>query len=757
MADSDQQELEVHRYNPSSGKLKTKTYGFAVLPYFSWTKVTENGSIYYADAESRLFCLENATTGQYHQEINFREWGYDECIPSNLSSDEDGNLYFNDLCTPRLFKYDERWDELELIYEAEDVVIGETRYQDLYDMRMMNGHQVALANSYILNDNYFFIENLEQTDRYIIDEKRLSIWALLLRFLLSAVIAFAAISVVYGLYRYFKKTRSIMVKQVFIMCVVLLLGMGMLIYGIRHAIMNNMVAEANFQIYTLANNLQSALDVDELHRMDLPMSLSDDFYDELETRLELYAGDYFDVFPDAAYKDLYYKVFLCQDEQSYLLVSAKASEIHRGNGMNEIYSESNSITEQIGESDDGHVSFFVRTGEGVKELFCRKNIEHDGEICGKVEVGLDYEPYIKALKDIVGRYMVMILAVNIAVLAALVLMVRRTLRGLGKLRDGVNTLSEGNYNTLVDINSNDELEEIGNAFNRMTKKTKSYLDSIERLNTAYERFIPSEIFGILGKESVMEVQRGDNVVSNMAVMTINTSNFSTIGEAMDSVETFAYFNRFYGTISSIVKKSGGVVEDYRGEGMRCVYGNRTDDCIDCALEILEMSVMDPDGARLNMIIQRDDIMFGIVGSEENYEVVAASGILNNTYVLQEIAKQNEIPLLVTLSAYERIEGKEKYRLRYLGKARSRQEESGLLELYEVLDAYSQEGRKNKTLTLHHFHRGVDLFMDGDFHEARKAFTDVIRIDKRDKMAQMYLFLCDEMMERKPEDWNGYFG
>lgn len=54
--------------------------------------------------------------------------------------------------------------------------------------------------------------------------------------------------------------------------------------------------------------------------------------------------------------------------------------------------------------------------------------------------------------------------------------------GLSKLIDGTNEISKGNLETLVSLNTNDELELLGNSFNNMAKELKMKITAIDILN-----------------------------------------------------------------------------------------------------------------------------------------------------------------------------------------------------------------------------------------------------------------------------------
>ena len=80
-----------------------------------------------------------------------------------------------------------------------------------------------------------------------------------------------------------------------------------------------------------------------------------------------------------------------------------------------------------------------------------------------------------------------------------------------------------------------------------------------------------------------------------------------------------------------------------------------------------------------------------------------------------------------------------------------------VDLYDVIDAYPHEMKINKIMTRKTFEEGVNFFVKGDLVNARKKFIDVIKIDKNDKLAQSYIFMCDDYKENNgKKKWTGFF-
>lgn len=747
--------LCMKKYNPSTDKIEEiREYEFEVFPDISELIYTSIGSIYYTDYDNDLYCLYNTTTNEYNQKIDMEAFGFSQSIPDTLSYDKQGNIYYNDICSPRFIKYNEKENTLTQVYEPDAEVAEGFEYQSLVRVQIVNDTVIAQSNTTLLSDNFIFLKHGNEFT--LLNEKRLPLFNCIILFFISFIVCFFLLVLLFRFFNYILHAKSILVKQVSIITPLFLLCSFVVAFFMRYYLIQNMTNEAYFQLYTLSSNFAEKIDSEKMKTVELPLNQFDSYYDELEKELDVDITEFYEAVPKAVRRYLYYNVSVHREGKDYILLSNDQYQTSHLNGILQYYVDSNDIIKHSTQKGEIELKITQSTNK-IESMFCVYNVKDSlGEIVGKVEVGLVYTDYKAELEYTVRRFLLIILAVMLFIHMILIVMVNITLRGLNKLKQGVNDISEGNWNTVVDIHSNDELQEIGNGFNKMTRKVKLYLNSIENLNLAYEKFVPREILSVLNKDSILDIHLSDYVTKNMSVLTITTRNFYQIAEKMTTAESFTFLNQLYCILTSAVHHTNGIVEDYRAAGIRAIYDNSVDRCIDCVLEILEKIGTVEKNICLNTIIQRGDVMFGITGTSQRTAAVAVSDILNYTFMLEEMAQTNDINLLLTDDAYHAIAYPENYKCRYIGRIKNKKEKHSIINVFEVLDAYSLEDRKNKLLTMDIFHKGIEFFVQGDLEQARKCFIDVIHIDKNDKLAQSYIFLCDKFMNCLPDNWLGYY-
>ncbi|NLK38422.1 MAG: HAMP domain-containing protein [Epulopiscium sp.] len=749
--------LTLKQYNPTTEEFKEMAFEFEQMPKFSWIKYSNKNSIYYTTDEGGLYCLYNYRTKVYNKEINLETKGIEKSIPGNLSSDTEGNIYYYDVCTPSFVKYNEKTDDLERIFSGDDVIYGEYSFNELCNLKMIGDKLLSYSNTYKNNENFIIVQDGNEVNK--IGERCIKP----IRFiLLVAILTAVVFGILYGIYYLAKKafqTKSILLKQIFAAVPLLALGTFIIANYIHDRYLKIIINEADFQMYSLSANISNNLDAEILKDMDIPVDLNDPYFEKLDKSADISVDKFYSFMPDAIRKDFYYAVYLFKDGDTYLIYSADGSSSNHFKGIHEYFIESNTkkIKDFSSESSDGNLSFSQIEQEGGQWRYCNNYIlDKNGNKVGKVEVGIDFVEFETEVSKLFYHFTISIVVLMSVILIILVLMLKKTLHGLKKLKQGVAEIADANWDTVVDINSRDELEDIGNAFNKMTRKMKSYFDSIESLSVAYEKFVPKEMFHILQKGNILDVKPGDYVIKEMNVISISTRDFYSISEEMTTEENFNFVNTIYATLAQVIRREGGLVEDYHGGGLKAVFDSPADTCLNVVLEILErLRTLKNRNVGLNTVVQSGEIMFGVVGNKLGLDTAAASEVLNYTPLLESLAFSNNIGLLITQSTYNRIVNKDRYHCRYIGKIKDRKTHGRLVDLYDVIDAYPFEERQNKKMTKDLFEAGVKYYVEGQHSEARKYFIDVIRMDKNDKLAQTYIFLCDKYIDELPSSWEGY--
>jgi len=85
------------------------------------------------------------------------------------------------------------------------------------------------------------------------------------------------------------------------------------------------------------------------------------------------------------------------------------------------------------------------------------------------------------------------------------------------------------------------------------------------LTTSYSRFVPIDYLKFLHKERIMDVNLGDHVAKEMAVMFSDIRSFTSISETMTPQENFNFVNAYLKRVSPPIRNHNGLIVKYLGD------------------------------------------------------------------------------------------------------------------------------------------------------------------------------------------------
>lgn len=319
------------------------------------------------------------------------------------------------------------------------------------------------------------------------------------------------------------------------------------------------------------------------------------------------------------------------------------------------------------------------------------------------------------------------------------------------IKSKVLEMSEGQLGVQVSVQNRDELGDIAQVFNRMSHNIGVHISEVTELNEGYYKFVPSVIFGLLGKKSISEIRLGDYRRVPLEVLSMQVDAFEEKIRKMSSQEMFAFANRIYQLSVPLLTEKNGVVESYFNGGLNAIYLEGKKDALDSAISICQKLNSEKktgaDGSLKNVDltfgISRDDVLMGIVGHEERLAAVAMSEQMSIIGYLRSIGWKYKARILITGKTAESISDfEERYHSRLLGLLHISASDT-METIYDVYDGDEELQRELKEATREAFETGVRLFLDQRFHEARRAFVEVLKVFGNDYAAREYLYLCNQ--------------
>ncbi|MBV6624845.1 MAG: response regulator [Rivularia sp. (in: Bacteria)] len=292
-------------------------------------------------------------------------------------------------------------------------------------------------------------------------------------------------------------------------------------------------------------------------------------------------------------------------------------------------------------------------------------------------------------------------------------------------------------------------------------RIKSHL-KLSQTSKSYGRFVPHEYLNFLSKDSIIDVELGDHVSKEMAVMFSDIRSFTTISESMTPQENFDFVNNYLRQVSPIIRDNTGFIVKYLGDGMMAVFPNGADDAVTAGIEKLK-KVESQNISRIEnnqkpikvgIGVHFGHMMVGMVGETARMQGDAFSDNVNLTARLESLTKFYGVSLVISEQALGHLNNPEEYQMRFLDRVIVKGK-SEPIAIYEILNGEVEEVRNLKLQTLSDFENGLENYRCGDCTKAKEYFEKVLAVNGEDKAAALYLERVEELScNGIPQDWCG---
>ena len=116
-------------------------------------------------------------------------------------------------------------------------------------------------------------------------------------------------------------------------------------------------------------------------------------------------------------------------------------------------------------------------------------------------------------------------------------------------------------------------------------RIKTHLNLV-RINSAYSHYVPHEFLRYLKRDSIIDVQLGDNVEMEAAVLVSDIRDFTTLSEHMTPDENFTFINGYLAIAGPPIRRNGGFIDRYTGDSVMAVFPGGADDALAAARDTM---------------------------------------------------------------------------------------------------------------------------------------------------------------------------
>jgi len=277
-------------------------------------------------------------------------------------------------------------------------------------------------------------------------------------------------------------------------------------------------------------------------------------------------------------------------------------------------------------------------------------------------------------------------------------------------------------------------------------------EKLYQLNKAYERFVPNEFLALLDKQSIIEVQLGEQIEKEITILFADIRNFTNMSEKMTPQENFDFINAYLSRMEPVISSHHGFIDKYIGDGIMALFPTNADDALQAAINMLKrlagynLTRGRPGRPIINIGIGINAglLMLGTVGGQNRMDGTVISDAVNLASRVEQLTKIYGASLLITEHTYVKLVDPHQYCIRMIDivKVKGKSEK---VTIYEVFDADVPEMIALKNETLSHFKEGFAFYHCNKFNDAKPFFEKVLQINPNDKTVQFYLAQCQKAL------------
>ncbi|MDT8394395.1 MAG: adenylate/guanylate cyclase domain-containing protein [Bacteroidales bacterium] len=312
------------------------------------------------------------------------------------------------------------------------------------------------------------------------------------------------------------------------------------------------------------------------------------------------------------------------------------------------------------------------------------------------------------------------------------------------------------------VRTNDEIGKLTEGYNEMSRRLKVYIENISMINEANARFVPKQFLEYLGKDSIADIELGDQIQKEMTVLFTDIRDFTSISEQMTPKENFNFLNNYLGYMEPVIRNNHGFVDKFIGDSIMALFPEKTEDAINAAIEmriklvefnhIINQFGQQPIDSGIG--IHAGSLMLGIVGGEGRMEGTVISDAVNLASRLEGLTKIYGAAIIITEETLIKITDPTNYNYRFLDIVQVKGKKEAVY-IFEIIDGDPEDIREMKSKSKDLFVQALQHYKNKEFKIAMEKFKNVVSINPYDHAALLYTGRCQKYIDHGfPNDWDG---
>jgi len=282
---------------------------------------------------------------------------------------------------------------------------------------------------------------------------------------------------------------------------------------------------------------------------------------------------------------------------------------------------------------------------------------------------------------------------------------------------------------------------------------------LAEVQSAYSRFVPPQLLELLGKESILDVDWGNQAEKKMTILFSDIRGFASMSERMSPQQCFDFINDYLSFMEPVVLAHGGFIDKYIGDSVMALFPARGDDALRAALGMLaeldqfnaqrsiqqgELAFDHPErrGGDVHIGIGMNSglLMLGVIGGSNRMEVTVISDAVNLASRVETLTKTYQTPILITQHTLNSIRHSGDFSIRFIDRVRVRGKHLAQ-SIYEVFDADPPALKAAKLASRDTFEDALAHYHFRRMDEALTLFSDCLEHNPGDTPAAVYWQRC----------------
>ncbi len=289
-----------------------------------------------------------------------------------------------------------------------------------------------------------------------------------------------------------------------------------------------------------------------------------------------------------------------------------------------------------------------------------------------------------------------------------------------------------------------------NGYADAIQQIEQLVEEQKDIQTALRRFFPNQLLFFLQKNNITEIKTGDSSELSMTVLSMDIRSFTSISEQLTPDEVFILLNQYFAVVAPIIRRHGGVIMKFLGDGFTALFPENPDMAVSCGIEIQKqlqeekIHIRDIPPIRAGIGIDTGKILLGVIGSNNRLDSVVIS---NTCYIAEELQAATKVYLntiIISETIFSLLQNPENYHIRRIQEVPVANG-TGQTTLYEVYDCDIPSIQEKKQNTAAYIETALQRIQEKSYANAQTHISKALELFPDDPLALYYQKLIKQLL------------